>query len=181
MPVQQLEHAARALGWRGTLITDVDVLGARFSAVTRLHPEVHRWRATHGWHPRTDPAGLHSWSEPAEHDHLPVSAVDLVGVLITVGKARKGVRACGSLMTLAPCAIVLPAEHPYQPWPLTELDYYGVGVVRTGPHGPADLLLSPEDRRCEFGASLFSRWLLEVLYGRMLDHAEPAGHTESAS
>ncbi len=179
--MQQLKHAARALGWRGSLITDIDVLGARFSAVTRLRPEVHRWRTAHGWHPHTDPARLNSWSEPAEHDHVPVAAVDLVGVLVTVSKARKGLRACGSLMTLAPCAIVLPGAHPYQPWPLTELDFYGVGVVRSDDSGPADVVLPPEDRRSEFGATLFGRWLLEVLYCRMLDHPEPAGRAENAT
>ncbi len=180
--MQQLEHAARVLDWRGSLITDVDVLGARFAAVARLRPDVHRWRAAHGWEPRTDPSRLHTWSEPAAHDHLPVAAVDLVGVLVPVAKARKALRACGTLMTLAPCAAVLPGEHPYQPWPLTELDYYGVGVVRCGPDAPADLLLPPEDRRGEFGSSLYGRWLLEVLYRRFLDRrTESAGHAENAT
>lgn len=167
--MQELEHAARALGWSGRLIPDVEVLGSRFAAVTRIRPDVHRWRRDHGWQPEANPSWFRSWSEPSMHDHLPVPAVDLVGILVPVGSADSALHACGTLMTLAPCVVVLPADHPYQPWPMIELDYYGIGVVTASTHAPADLLLRPEDRTAEFGSSLFSRWLLEVLYSKTLD------------
>lgn len=167
--MQQLEHAARALGWHGCLVPDVDILGTRFAAVARIRPDVHRWRVEHGWEPHSDPAWFRSWSEPGMHDHLPVAGVELLGVLVPVAKAKRALRACGTLMTLAPCTAVLPSDHPYRPWPLTELDYYGIGVVRSGSDAPAELLLSPEDRSAEFGSSLFGRWLLEVLYHRVLE------------
>ncbi len=177
--MQQLEHAAHALGWDGHLIPDLDVLGARFAAVARIRPEVHQWRSDHGWSPEPNPAWFRSWSEPSLHDHLPVAAVDLLGVLVTVSKSSRAVRACGTLMTLAPCAVVLPGDHPYKPWPLVELDYYGIGVVTADHTGPAQLVLAPEDRTAEFGSSLFGRWLLELLYSRVLEHdTEP---TENAS
>ncbi|MDR7302894.1 hypothetical protein [Haloactinomyces albus] len=168
--MQELEHAARALGWHGCLIPDIEVFGTRFGAMTRLRPDVHYWRSTHGWEPQADPSWFRSWSEPSMHDHLPVPGVDLLGVLVPVSKARRALRACGTLMTLAPCTVVLPGDHPYRPWPLTELDYYGIGVVRSGPDGPGELVLAPEDRSTEFGFSLFDRWLLEVLYFKVLEH-----------
>ncbi|RCW42835.1 hypothetical protein DFQ14_10891 [Halopolyspora algeriensis] len=179
--MQQLEHAARALGWQGCLIPDVEVFGVRFGAVARLRPDVHRWRIAHGWEPQLDPSWLRSWSEASGHDHLPVPGVDLFGILVPVSKARRALRTCGSLMTLAPCTAVLPGDHPYRPWPLTELDYYGIGVVRSGPEGPAELVLPPEDRSVEFGSSLLGRWLLEVLYHRILerDHRSPESATGS--
>ncbi len=166
--MQQLEHAARALGWHGPVIPDVDVLGTRFSAMTRFRCDVHEWRLETGWPPVLDPTGFRSWSEPSVHDHLPMPAVELVGILAPVAKARYALRACGTMLTLTPCTAVLPADHPYKPLRMMELNYYGVGVVRAGSDG-AELVLRPEDRSAEFGSSLFGRWLLEVLYSRMLD------------
>ncbi|MCI2417769.1 hypothetical protein MOQ72_10055 [Saccharopolyspora sp. K220] len=170
--MQQLQHAARALGWDGQLIPDVEVLGARFAAVARIRHDVHQWRSRHGWAPELNPTWFRSWSEPSTHDHLPVAAVDLLGVLVPVSHARNALQACGTLLTLAPCAVVLPADHPYQPWSMLELDYYGVGVVNADFEGPADLVIAPEDRTAEFGSSMFGRWLLEVLYSKLLEHPQ---------
>lgn len=166
--MQELEHAAAALGWHGQVVSDVAALGSRFAAVTRVRPDVHRWRCAHGWTPENDPAWFRSWSQPNMHDHLPVAAIDIVGILVPVRKAKHGMRACGTLMTLAPCSVVLPPRHPYRPWPMTEMDYYGVGVVQDNGPEPSEVLLQPEDRSAEFGAPLFGRWLQEVLYSLML-------------
>lgn len=176
--VQHFQHAARALGWHGPLVTDVEVLGTRFAAATRIRPEVHRWRSEHGWAPELNP----SWfqSEPDEHDRIPVPAVELDGLLVPVSRARYGLEACGTLMTLAPCAVVLPAGHPYRPWPVLELDYYGIGVVTAGNDEPAELVLAPEDRTAEFGSSPFGRWLLEVLYSKLLDQQNNPRPAENA-
>lgn len=167
--LEQLEHAARALAWDGYVIPNVEVLGSRFAAVARLLPDVHQWRADNGWNPEPSPLWFRSWSDPDLHDHLPVAAVDLLGVLVPVNKARKALQACGSLMTLAPCTVVLPSNHEYKPWPTIELDYYGIGVVTADAAGKAQLVLAPEDRTAEFGSSLFGRWLLELLYSRVLE------------
>lgn len=171
MAVQQLEHAAKAVDWRGCLVSDINVLGSRFAAVACLRQDVHQWRVEHGWAPQPDPAWFHSWADGSTHRQLPVAAVELRGLLVPVSKAKRAVRSCGTLMTVAPCTVVLPGDHPYRPWPLTELDYYGIGVVTCGPDGPADVLLSPEDRTAEFGETLFSRWLLELLYYRVLQES----------
>lgn len=168
--VQQLEQAAGALNWEGHIIPDVEVLGARFAAVTRVLPEVHRWRTAHGCAPQLDPAWFRSWSEPDSRSRPPTPAVDLLGVLVPVRKLRHALRACGTLMTLAPCTVVLPEDHRYRTWPMIELDYYGIGVVTAGRQA-AKVLLRPEDRTAEFGSSPFGRWLLEVLYARMLRRA----------
>ncbi|MFR9732151.1 hypothetical protein ACL03H_23240 [Saccharopolyspora sp. MS10] len=166
--MQQLQHAADALGWTGFLVPHVEVLGARFAAVTRVRRDVHLWRREHGWAPEDDPTWFRSWSQPSMHDHLPLAAVEVVGILVPVRKAKYGLRACGTLMTLAPCSVVLPRGHPYRPWPMTELDYYGIGVVADHGEAPSDVLLSPEDRSPEFSSSLFGRWLQEVLYSLVL-------------
>lgn len=166
--MRQLERAATALGWDGLLLRDVEVLGARFAAVARLRPEVHQWRTEHGWPPESDPDWFRAWSEPDDHDHLPVPAVELQGILVPVTKMRHGLRACGTLMTLAPCAVTVPGDQSHKTWRLIELDYYGIGVVAAHPDTPAHVLLRPEDRTSEFGSSLFTRWLLEVLYERIV-------------
>ncbi len=166
--MQHLEHAAHALGWNGHLIPDVEILGARFAAVAAVRPDVHAWRLEHEWAPEPDPAWFRTWSDTSTHAHLPVAAVDLLGILVPVPNLSRALTACGTLMTLAPCSVVVPADTTRQTMSLIELDYYGIGVVAGDPGAPADLVLTPEDRTAEFGSSLFGRWLLEVLYSKVL-------------
>ncbi|MBB5956118.1 hypothetical protein FHS29_002704 [Saccharothrix tamanrassetensis] len=163
-----LHHAASALGWRGIVVPDVAVLGHQVSAVVRVRADVHEWRTANGWPPQADPSWFRSWFEPAAHDQLPMPAVELVGVLVGESTVDRALQSCGTLMTLAPCSVVLPAPQGGQSWPLIELDYYGIGVVAVDEAGTAELLVPPEDRSTEFGPSLFGRWLLEVLYDRVL-------------
>jgi hypothetical protein len=163
-----LHHAASALGWRGIVVPDVAVLGHQVSAVVRVRADVHEWRTANGWPPQADPSWFRSWFEPTVHDKLPVSAVELVGVLVGESTVDRALQSCGTLMTLAPCAVVLPGPQGRESWPLIELDYYGIGVVAVEESGATDLLVPPEDRSTEFGPSLFGRWLLEVLYDRVL-------------
>ncbi|MFC7343145.1 hypothetical protein [Saccharopolyspora griseoalba] len=166
---QRLHHAAQALGWDGRLVPDVDVLGTRFTAVARIRPNVHRWRVHNGWAPELDPAWFKTWSEPEHHDQLPVAAVDLLGTLVPVSRPGKALQACGMLLTFAPCAAVLPSRGTDDVLSMLELDYYGAGAVRTSSQGDAELIIAPEDRTAEFGSSTFGRWLLEVLYSRLLE------------
>jgi hypothetical protein len=175
-PVQTLlQRAATALGWDGVVVPDVAVLGQQVSAVVRLLPEVHEWRTQNGWPPRADPSWFRSWFEPAAHDRLPVAAVELVGVLVSESTTDRALQSCGTLLTLAPCAVMLPRTDESQAWSYIELDYYGIGVV-VGDDTTADLMVPPEDRSPEFGPSLFGRWLLEVLYERVLKESHaPAG------
>lgn len=150
-------------------MANLEAFGTRFAAVARVRPDVHQWRRTHGWEPELNPAWFRCWSESDTYDQLPVAAVDLLGILVQVNRVGKALNACGTLLTLAPCAVVLPWEHPYAAWPMMELDYYGVGVLHASGDGPAALLLDPQDRAAEFGSSLFGRWLLEVLYSKLLE------------
>ena len=170
--MQQLQHAARALGWDGKLVPDVDVLGTRFTAVASIRQDVHQWRLHNGWGPELNPAWFKAWSEPEHHDQLPVAAVDLIGILVPVSTPSRALRACGMLLTLAPCAVVLPNDHRYDALSMLELDYYGAGAVTTGPEDAAHLVIAPENRAAEFGSSMFGRWLLEVLYSKLLEHPQ---------
>ncbi|GAA3870951.1 hypothetical protein GCM10022243_40360 [Saccharothrix violaceirubra] len=179
--MQPLLHAATALAWRGVVVPDVAVLGHRVSAVVRVHADVHAWRAVNGWPPQADPSWFRSWFEPDEHDRLPVPAVELAGVLVGESTVDRALQSCGTLMTLAPCAVVLPATPGSSSWPLIELDYYGIGVVAIDEPGTAELLVAPEDRSTEFGPSLFGRWLLEVLYDRVLREVPVEARVNSRS
>ncbi|MBP2476569.1 hypothetical protein JOF53_005441 [Crossiella equi] len=173
-----LQHAASALGWHGVVIPDVAVLGQQVSAVVRVLDHVHEWRTANGWPPEPDPSWFRSWFEPDFHDQIPVPAVELSGVLVIESSVESALNSCGTLMTLAPCAVVLPAPQPADAWPLIELDYYGIGVVTADSDG-ADVLISPEDRSREFGPSLFGRWLQEVLYEQALKLATQTVRTRN--
>lgn len=165
--MSSLYRAAAALNWCGHIVSDIEVLGQHVAAVVRLDEDIHRWRTDNGWPPKADSSWFRSWFEPELHDQVPVSAVDLIGVLVTESDPTRALEACGSLMTLAPCAVLVPEST--DPWPLIELDYYGIGVIKVCPGVPAEVSIPPEDRSTEFSPSLFGRWLREVLYGRALE------------
>lgn len=165
---QHLSHAASALGWRGVVVPDVAALGQRASAVVRVRQDVHAWRKHHGWPPNPSPSWFRTWFEPTLYDQLPLAAVELVGVLVSESTVDRALQSCGTLMTLAPCAVVLPMPQRADPWPFIELDYYGIGVVGVDDEGTALVEVPPENRVDEFGPSLFGRWLLEVLYDRVI-------------
>ncbi len=101
-------------------------------------------------------------------------------MLVNAPAADRALQSCGTLMTLAPCVVVLPETPPVGSWSVIELDYYGVGVVAADrARRSANLVVPPEDRSAEFGPSLFGRWLLEVLYDRVVE-AQPTDVTTLA-
>lgn len=163
------QHAASALGWRGVVVPDVGVLGYRVSAVVRVNEDVDRWRRSNGWPPQPDPSWFRTWFDPGPLDRSPLPAVELLGILVTESEPDRALTACGTLISLAPVAVVLP-ETQGGKWRLglSELDYYGVGVVSGNDETGATVVVHPEDRSGEFGPSLYGRWLLEVLYDRVV-------------
>ncbi|HEY4021414.1 MAG TPA: hypothetical protein VGM75_22185 [Pseudonocardiaceae bacterium] len=169
------KHAASALGWVGPVVPDVGILGHRVAAVVRLHPEVDRWRRSNGWPPQPDPSWFRTWFDPGPIDRTPLPAVSLVGVLVTESEADRALNSCGTLITLAKVAVILPGPAAEDPWPLNEFDYYGVGVV-SGDDDSPKVVVPPEDRAVEFGPSLYGRWLQEVLYDRVVRglHVSPS-------
>lgn len=166
MPISTQE-AADALGWSGVVVPNVGVLGQRVSAVVRIDEDVDRWRCAHGWPPHPEPSWFRTWFEPGVTDRVPLPAVDLVGVLVTGSALDGALTSCGTLIGLAPCAVVVPVAAADDALALSELDYYGVGVVVVDDLGRATVLAVPEDRSREFGPSLYGRWLREVLYDRV--------------
>lgn len=171
--MSSLTRAAAALNWSGHIVTDHAVLGEHVAAVVQLKEDIHRWRSANGWPPEPDSSWFRSWFEPKFHDHVPVAAVDLIGVLVTGSDPHHALTECGSLLTLAPCAVLVADSA--DPWPMIELDYYGVGVVRVN-ECSAEVTIPPEDRSTEFRPSLFGRWMREVLYRRAIEvSSRPAG------
>lgn len=144
------------------------MLGYRVSAVVRLRDEVDRWRRANGWPPQSDPSWFRTWFSPGPRDRSPLPAVELLGILVTESEPDRALTACGTLISLAPCAVVLPETSLADTLPVSELDYYGVGVVGGNSETGARVIVPPEDRSGEFGPSLYGRWLQEVLYDRVL-------------
>jgi hypothetical protein len=144
------------------------MLGHRVSAVVRVNRDVDSWRRSHGCPPHPDPSWFRTWFDPAPFDSTPLPAVGLVGILVTESDPERALTACGTLISLAPCAVVLPETLLDDSLPLSELDYYGVGVVGPDDTLGAKVVIAPEDRSGEFGPSLYGRWLQEVLYDRVV-------------
>lgn len=166
------------MGWHGLVVPDVGMLGHRVSAVVRVRADVDRWRRANGWPPHPDPSWFRTWFSPGPPDRSPLPAVDLVGILVDDTEAEHALNACGTLISMAPCAAVLADSGDL--WPLNELDYYGVGVVIADEES-ARVVVPPEDRANEFGPSLYGRWLREVLYDRVLRGAYETAKAEESS
>jgi hypothetical protein len=133
-----------------------------------MRDEVDRWRRANGWPPQPDPSWFRTWFSPGPRDRSPLPAAELVGILVSESDADSALTACGTLISLAPCAVVLPDSVLTGTLPITELDYYGVGVIVGDDESGAKVVVPPEDRSGEFGPSLYGRWLQEVLYERVV-------------
>lgn len=136
--------------------------------MVRIDDTVDRWRQANGWPPQPDPSWFRTWFTPGPRDRSPLPAAELVGILVTEADTERALTACGTLISLAPCAVLLPESVVASPLPVSELDYYGVGVVGIDEQGGARVIVPPEDRSGEFGPSLYGRWLQEVLYDRIV-------------
>lgn len=171
-PVEQLAAGAAArLGWHGTVLPPMTLLGRRVVVVADLLADAHAERICLGCGPVPDRATVATWVWPELADRVPPPAVRIIGVLAVARHWRTGLVSTAPFSRYAETAIVLPwwaaTTHDYLVNCLPRARRHGVGVLTADPEGVTDVDL-PGATECtapELDAT--GRWLNEAIYERL--------------
>lgn len=160
--------AVTALGWEGTVVGPVTLLGRRVVLVVDLLPEVHAHRQTTKWPPVTE------WTELSMRADLvgdaPPPAVQLRGVLAPGTHWRTALFGCAPFVGMCPTAVLLPREAAKACVPDRSL--HRVGVVGTQ-GGQVDVRRTPKPPHPDrVELDTVQRWVLEVAYAVTLTGLE---------
>lgn len=169
--------AAAALGWDGVVLPPLMLLGRRVVVVAELIGSAHTQRVSTGWGPVTDRTSVSTWNWPELAHTAPPPAVRLRGILAPARHWRTGLTAAVPFGGLCATALLLPADVARGARCLREADRFGpavvataglsdvdpdaVDVVQAGRPGPL-----PSAR-----PTPVSRWVHEVVYEQLLEHA----------
>jgi hypothetical protein len=157
------------LGWSRLVLRRVRLFDQRVSVVAEVDKAAHAARMASGWGPVLDRTTLACWEElPELWDAVPPRAVRLVGVLCRDRAWRRALARSGGFIGFCATAFVLDSEPDDQC--LATAHWYGIGVLRAGQEGTAELVQVGRD-----GPSLTSRpsaitrFAEEQVYQRILD------------
>lgn len=175
---QHVPDAVRLLRWEGTLIGPLRIAGRRVSAVVDLIDPIHQFRLDRNLPPVVDQTVIAAHTQIPTLGKLPPVAVQLVGVIAPVkhlGTARHSVF---PFSLMCPAAIVIrrhPRQGPCVPEYRSGL-LGRLGVVAVDDQGSVDVLRDPlNPHRYSSDYEVWRRWVLEVMYERVLNH-----HAEAA-
>lgn len=176
-PVEQLaSNAAARLGWSGTVLPPMTMLGRRIVVVAEILPDAHAERICLGYGPVPDRATVSTWVWPELAGQAPPPAVRITGVLAVARHWRTALASTAPFTRYAEVAAVVPwwaaTTHDYLVNCLPRARKYGVSVLTADPDGctevdvpgPVDCLSMRQDAT--------GRWLNESVYERFLAVAE---------
>lgn len=173
-PVDDLAAAALpALGWAGTVLPEMTLLGRRVCLVAELRADVHAERICLGQEPVTDRAGVATWAFPELAGRVPEPAARIVGVIAVARHWRTGLANAVPFLRYGDAAVVLPTSavltHDYLAKCLPRARAYGVGIVSAEPNGEVDLDLPGRCDRAFPETDGLYRWISELAYDSILE------------
>ena len=176
-PVEELAAGAAArLGWHGTVLPPMTLLGRRVVVVADLLTDAHAERICLGCPPVPDRATVATWVWPELAARVPAPAVRIVGVLAVARHWRTGLVATVPFSRYAETAIVLPwwaaTTHDYLVNCLPRARRHGVGVLTADPEGVTDIDLPGATECTAVDLDATGRWLNEAVYERLSTVAE---------
>jgi len=172
LPDRFAPQVAAELGWDGSVLQPMTVLGRRVIMVAELLHDVHLDRVPRGWGPVTDRMSVAMWSWPELADTAPEPAVRIRGVIASARHWRTALTAATPFAGLAPTALLLPPGPAREPGCLTHAEFYGASVVATADRDRVDLVQQGRrGRLATAGSSTISRWVHEVVYDRLVAEA----------
>lgn len=170
--------AARRMGWHGTVLPQMSLLGRRIVVVADVRTEAHAERICLGYEPVPDRATASTWVWPEMAHQAPPPAARILGVLSVARHWRTALASVVPFARYAETAIVLPwwaaSTHDYLVHCLPRARRYGVSVLTADPEAVTDVD-APVDRECagcvatELDAT--GRWFNEAVYERLLSAA----------
>jgi hypothetical protein len=168
--------AAARLGWHGTVLPPMTLLGRRVVVVADLLTDAHAERICLGCPPVPDRATVATWVWPELAARVPAPAVRIVGVLAVARHWRTGLVATVPFTRYAETAIVLPwwaaTTHDYLVNCLPRARRHGVGVLTADPEGVTDIDLPGATECTAVDLDATGRWLNEAVYERLSTVAE---------
>ena len=171
--------SAEVLGWPGTVLPPVKLLGRRIVGIAELLPEAHAERLCLGSTPVLDRAEISTWVWPEMDGRVPPPAAHLTGVLAPARHWRSALTAAVPFARFTSAAIVVPKA-------VTDgSDFVSSCLIRARQFGVAVLSADHEDVRVELPGRCFddappvehtavSRWVNEVVYDQLLTAEAPA-------
>jgi len=168
--------AAERLGWSGTVLPELLVLGRRVSLLVELSPAAHAERICLGQEPVTDRATVSTWAFPEFAGRVPEPALRVVGAIAVARHWRTGLAHSVPFLRYCPSAVVLPTSallsHDYVGNCLPKARSAGLAVLNVEPDGAIDVDLAgrPPVRVGEPDGN--HRWVSEIAYARLLELPE---------
>jgi hypothetical protein len=176
-PVEDLAQAAAVrLGWQGTVLPPMTLLGRRVVVVAEILPDAHAERICLGAEPVADRATVSTWVWPELAGRVPPPAVRILGVLSVARHWRTGLVSAVPFGRYAETAVVVPwwaaTTHDYLVNCLPRARKFGVNLLTADPEGSTELDLPSTLESPQLERDATSRWLNEVVYERMLTTVE---------
>lgn len=176
-PVEDLAAAAATrLGWDGTVLPPMTLLGRRVVVVAEILADAHAERICLGAEPVADRATVSTWVWPELAGRVPPPAVRIQGVLSVARHWRTGLVSTVPFGRYAETAVVLPwwaaTTHDYLVNCLPRARRFGVNLLTADPEGVVELDLPSTLDGQPLEKDATSRWLNEVVYERMLTTVE---------
>lgn len=165
-------EAAAQLGWFGTVLPEMRLLGRRVCVVAETRPHVHAERICVGAGPVTDRATVSTWTWPEFADTAPAPAVQIRGVLSVERHWRTALASVVPFARYGEAAIVLPGEvaftDDYVTNCLPRARTYGVGIVTADQDAEVEMDLPGRSERLVLTEDAVSRWVNEIVYEQLL-------------
>lgn len=178
--VEQLSAASAAvLGWGGTVLGPMKLLGRNVVPVAELIPDAYAERVCFGSGPVLDRAEIATWVWPEMEGRVPPPAARLTGVLAPARHWRSALTAAVPFSRFTSAAIVVPKNVALA------ADFVSGCLVRARQFGIAVLSADGDDVALELSGRCFadappvehtavSRWVNEVVYQKLLESEVPA-------
>ncbi|MDR7301949.1 hypothetical protein [Haloactinomyces albus] len=173
------ELAVEPLGWPGSVLSPMKLLGRRVVPVAELVPDAHAERLCVGSAPVLDRAEVATWVWPEMIDRVPPPAARVTGVLAPARHWRSALTAAVPFARFTSTAIVVPRSVS------DARDFVSNCLIRARQFGVAVLSADAEGVRVELEGRSFedappaeptavSRWVSEVAYEQLLACEAPA-------
>lgn len=173
------EMSVAALGWSGTVLPPLKLLGRHIVPVAELVPDAHAERLCVGCGPVLDRTEIATWAWPEMENRVPPPAARISGVLAPARHWRSALTAAVPYARFTNAAIVVPQEAA-----LTE-DFRTACPFRAQQFGITVLAANSDSVRLVLPGRSFedsppveptavSRWINEVIYEQLLAQEVPA-------
>lgn len=167
------ELSAAYLGWSGSVLPPIKLLGRYVVPVAELVPEAHAERLCVGSEPVLDRAEISTWVWPEMEGRVPPPAARIIGMLAPARHWRSALTAAVPFARFTNTALVIPKT-------VTDgTDFTSTCLIRARQFGVAVLSANAETVRAELAGrscedappvehTAVSRWINEVIYQQLL-------------